>query len=51
MAALARPLNEVLHCLGVRNRTQYRNVIASVRQYQALETDSWFYGVLSATRR
>ena len=51
MAALAGPLNEVLHCLGVRNRTQYRNVLASVRQYQALETDSWFYGVLSAIRR
>jgi tocopherol O-methyltransferase len=51
MAALAEPLNEVLHLLGVRNRAQHRNVIASIRQYQALETDSWFYGVLSATKQ
>jgi tocopherol O-methyltransferase len=51
MAALAEPLNEVLHLLGMRNRAQHRNVIASIRQYQALETDSWFYGVLSATKQ
>ncbi len=51
MAALAEPLNEVLHLLGMRSRTQHRNVIASLRQYQALETDSWFYGVLSATKQ
>ena len=51
MAALAVPLNEVLHRLGVRNEAQHRNVVASVRQYQALETDSWFYGVLSATKQ
>ena len=51
MAALAAPLNEVLYRLGLRNQAQHRNVIASVRQYQALETDSWFYGVLSATKQ
>lgn len=51
MAALAGPINEALYRLRVRSQTQHRNVIASVRQYQALGTDSWFYGVLSATRQ
>ncbi len=50
MAVLAAPINEALYRLRVRSRTQHRNVIASLRQYQALEADSWFYGVLSATK-
>jgi tocopherol O-methyltransferase len=51
MAVAAQPLNEALHRLGVRNRTQHDNVVSAVRQYQALEAGSWFYGVLSATRQ
>jgi cyclopropane fatty-acyl-phospholipid synthase-like methyltransferase len=51
MAVAAQPLNEALHLLGVRNRTQHDNVVSALRQYQALEAASWFYGVLSATRR
>jgi tocopherol O-methyltransferase len=51
MALLAGPINEALYRLRVRSRTQHCNVIASIRQYQALETDSWFYGVLSATKQ
>jgi tocopherol O-methyltransferase len=51
LALLASPVNEVMYRLGVRNRTQHANVVASIRQYQALETDSWFYGVLSATKQ
>jgi hypothetical protein len=51
MAAVARPINEALYRLGVRTRTQHRNVIAALPQYEALQAASWFYGVLSATKR
>ncbi len=51
MAAVAGPINEALYRLGVRSRTQHRNVIAALRQYEALQADSWFYGVLSAIKR
>jgi len=50
LALLASPINEVMYRLGIRNRTQHANVIASLRQYEALESDAWFYGVLSAIK-
>ncbi len=50
MAVLTNSINEALYRLGVRSRMQHDNVISAIRQYQALEAGSWFYGVLSATR-
>jgi cyclopropane fatty-acyl-phospholipid synthase-like methyltransferase len=36
--------------LRMRSATQHGNVIAALRQYQALEKGYWMYGVLSATK-
>ncbi|MFK7928226.1 MAG: cyclopropane-fatty-acyl-phospholipid synthase family protein [Myxococcota bacterium] len=36
--------------IGVRSPTQRGNVVASRRQWQALRSQAWRYGVLSATR-
>jgi len=36
--------------IGVRSPTQRGNVVASRRQWQALRSHAWQYGVLSATR-
>ncbi len=49
-ACAAWPIDLVLHRLHLRNLTQHRNVVASMRQYQALRRNLWFYGILSATR-
>ncbi|MGE3781273.1 MAG: methyltransferase domain-containing protein [Alphaproteobacteria bacterium] len=49
-AIAAYPVNWSLRRLGLRTEAQYWNVIASRRQYQALRYDSWFYGILSATK-
>jgi tocopherol O-methyltransferase len=48
MAVLALPLSVILERAGVRNSIQHGNVIAALRQYQALRSNCWFYAILSA---
>ncbi|MEO6409131.1 MAG: methyltransferase domain-containing protein [Burkholderiaceae bacterium] len=38
----------ILHRIGLRSGEQHRNVIASRVQYEAVQRNLWFYGVLSA---
>ena len=47
---IALPVNAIWHGLGLRCDVQYRNVIASMRQYQALRRGLWQYRVLTALR-
>ncbi len=44
------PLAVIGRAVGIRSAVQHGNVIGSLRQYQALERELWFYGILSATR-
>jgi ubiquinone/menaquinone biosynthesis C-methylase UbiE len=48
MASLVLPLAIVLGHAGARNSIQHGNVIAALRQYQALRSNIWFYAILSA---
>jgi cyclopropane fatty-acyl-phospholipid synthase-like methyltransferase len=45
-ACLVLPFELVLYLCGLRTRVQHGNVVASLRQYQALRRDCWFYGIL-----
>jgi hypothetical protein len=50
MAYWTYPLAMLGRVTGVRSPVQHGNVIASIRQYQALRRDAWFYSILSATK-
>ncbi len=50
LATLALPLAVLLERVGIRNGVQHGNVIASLQQYQALRSDTWFYAILSAQK-
>ena len=50
MAYWTYPLALYGYVKGVRSAVQHGNVIASIRQYQALRHNAWFYGILSATK-
>jgi tocopherol O-methyltransferase len=50
LAILAHPVAVVLERIGIRNGLQHGNVIAALRQYQALRFDCWFYAILSAQK-
>jgi tocopherol O-methyltransferase len=50
MAYLTYPLALYGYVKGVRSVVQHGNVIASIRQYQALRHGAWFYSILSATK-
>jgi tocopherol O-methyltransferase len=50
MAYWTYPLAVFGRVTGVRSKVQHGNVIASIRQYQALRRDAWFYSILSATK-
>lgn len=50
MAYWTYPLAAYGHRKGVRTAVQHGNVVASIRQYQALRHNAWFYGILSATK-
>jgi tocopherol O-methyltransferase len=50
MAYWTYPLAEFGRVTGIRSEVQHGNVIASIRQYQALRHDAWFYSILSATK-
>ncbi|MCO6494040.1 MAG: methyltransferase domain-containing protein [Phaeodactylibacter sp.] len=40
----------VLYGLGIRSKAQHRNIIGSIRQFQALNQGLWFYAVLTARK-
>jgi cyclopropane fatty-acyl-phospholipid synthase-like methyltransferase len=44
------PLAVYGHVKGIRSAVQHGNVVASIRQYQALCHGAWFYSILSATK-
>lgn len=48
MAILALPIAVILKRVGMRTSIQHGNVIAALRQYQALRSNTWFYAILSA---
>ncbi|MGH3787324.1 MAG: SAM-dependent methyltransferase [Pseudonocardiaceae bacterium] len=50
MAYWTYPLAVIGHNKGIRSDVQHGNVIASIRQYQALRHGAWFYGILSAAK-
>jgi hypothetical protein len=50
VARAARPLAAIFKWLGLRNSVQHGNVIASIRQFEALRNGCWFYGTLSARK-
>ncbi|MGH3869898.1 MAG: SAM-dependent methyltransferase [Pseudonocardiaceae bacterium] len=51
MAYWTYPLAVLGRRTGVRSAVQHGNVVASIRQYQALRHGAWFYSILSATKR
>ena len=50
MAYWTYPIAVHGHVKGIRSAVQHGNVIASIRQYQALRHGAWFYSILSATK-
>ncbi|MDQ3760353.1 MAG: methyltransferase domain-containing protein [Actinomycetota bacterium] len=50
MAYWTYPLAVLGRLTGIRSAVQHGNVIASIRQYQALRHGAWFYSILSATK-
>jgi tocopherol O-methyltransferase len=50
MAYWTYPLAVLGYHKGIRSDVQHGNVIASIRQYQALCHNAWFYSILSATK-
>jgi tocopherol O-methyltransferase len=50
MAYWTYPLAVYGHVKGIRSAVQHGNVVASIRQYQALCHGAWFYSILSATK-
>jgi len=50
IAVATYPFAWMARRLRLRSATQHGNVIAAVRQYQALERGLWLYGILSASK-
>jgi tocopherol O-methyltransferase len=50
MAYWTFPLAVLGRQVGIRSAVQHGNVIASIRQYQALRRSAWLYSILSATK-
>ncbi|MEO1435079.1 MAG: methyltransferase domain-containing protein [Bacteroidota bacterium] len=44
------PVGLLLRLLFIRSKTQHGNQVASIRQYQALNKDLWFYGMIRAMK-
>jgi cyclopropane fatty-acyl-phospholipid synthase-like methyltransferase len=49
-ARWAMPIASLLQATGLRNTVQDGNIVASLRQYQTLRRDCWFYAILSARK-
>jgi cyclopropane fatty-acyl-phospholipid synthase-like methyltransferase len=50
MAHYTFPLAVLARVLRIRTPVQHKNVIGSVRQYQALRRKAWFYSIICATK-
>lgn len=50
MAYYTFPLAVIARTLRIRSAVQHKNVVGSVRQYQALQRKAWFYSIISATK-
>jgi tocopherol O-methyltransferase len=50
IAVVSYPFALTARLLRMRSATQHGNVIAALRQYQALQHGLWLYGLLSATK-
>lgn len=50
LACIATPIDWTLYLLGLRSGRQHGNVVAALRQYQALKCGLWFYGILTASK-
>jgi tocopherol O-methyltransferase len=50
LACIATPIDWALYLLGLRSARQHGNVVAALRQYQALKCGLWFYGILTASK-
>ncbi|MGH3927951.1 MAG: class I SAM-dependent methyltransferase, partial [Pseudonocardiaceae bacterium] len=50
MAYYTFPLAVLGRTLRIRSAVQHKNVIGSVRQYQALQRKAWFYSIICATK-
>lgn len=50
MAYYTFPLAVIGRTLRIRTAVQHQNVVGSVRQYQALRRNAWFYSIISATK-
>ena len=44
------PLGNVLHYLKVRNDIKHANQVGSIRQYEALQQDIWYYSIFAAKK-
>ena len=43
-------LGKVLNTIGLRNNVMHGNQFGSIKQYEALENDFWFYGMITAEK-
>jgi tocopherol O-methyltransferase len=50
LACIATPIDWTLYRVGLRSERQHGNVVAALRQYQALRSGLWFYGILTASK-
>ncbi len=50
LACIATPIDWTLYLLRLRSGRQHGNVVAALRQYQALKCGLWFYGILTASK-
>jgi cyclopropane fatty-acyl-phospholipid synthase-like methyltransferase len=50
IARLSFPFAVAARLLGIRTETQHANVVASIRQFEALARGLWLYGLLTAVK-
>jgi tocopherol O-methyltransferase len=50
MARFCFPMAALARRLGIRSGIQHANVVASIRQYEALKRGQWMYGILAARK-
>ena len=50
MSDLLLNLGRLLHGLKIRNAVKHGNQLASIRQYEALDKNLWYYGLVTAVK-
>lgn len=43
--------SKLLRFLSIRSKIQHGNMVASIKQYEALEKESWLYSIISAEKK